>query len=180
MNPFDASRRRLLGAGAATAALHAVPGVQVVRDARAAAAGRVLVSIHLTGGNDTLNTVIPYASPRYAQIRGALAIPRASVLRLDATSGLHPSLSRIKALWDARRVAIVHGVGYPQFDYSHFQAMEIFWTADPLRTTNSGWLGRSLDAIRAGVAAPDPLSGVSIGGGGAASLLTRGFTAPQL
>jgi uncharacterized protein (DUF1501 family) len=180
MTQFDSTRRRVLRAGAATAALNALPGVGVIRDARAAGAGRVLVSIHLTGGNDTLNTVIPYANPSYALIRGDLAIPKASVLRLDASSGLHPSLVRLKALWDRRRVAIVHGVGYPQFDYSHFQAMEIHWTADPLRSSYSGWLGRALDAVIGADAQPDPLTGIAMGGGGSASLLTRKFVSPQL
>ena len=93
---------------------------------------RTLLVIHLAGGNDTLNTVVPYADPDYHAIRGALAVPAAQVLPLNALQGLHPSMAGIKWLYDRAKVAIVNGVGYPSFDYSHFQAMQIYWTAIPL------------------------------------------------
>lgn len=177
----DNRRRRLLQAGFASTALGAVPGVQVIRGAAAAAApSRVLVNIHLNGGCDTLNTVVPYADANYHRIRGELAIPRAAALALDARTGLHPALAGLKRLWDGGRVAIVHGVGYPAFDYSHFQAMEIYWTADPARASATGWLGRSVDQLVAGNAAPDALTAAAITWSSPPSLIARTFTAPQL
>lgn len=177
---INQQRRRWLQGGLGAGALHALPGVSVLRSALAAGPGKVLVAIHLTGGNDTVNTVIPYADPAYYTVRGPLAIPRDQSLKLDARNAFHPALVKLKALWDRRRVAIVHGVGYPQFDYSHFQAMEIYWTADPLRSTSTGWLGRSLDAITRAQAAPDVLTGAAVGSGLPPSLIGRRFTAPQL
>ena len=178
---IDHDRRRLIQAGVALAGLGAVPGVSVLRSANAAAGpGTALVSIHLTGGMDTVNTVIPHANPAYYTVRGPLAIPRGTALALDARNALHPALTTLKAQWDRRRLAIVHGVGYPTFDYSHFQAMEIYWSGDPTRATFTGWLGRSLDSLTAAQASPSVLSGFSVGSGLPPSLIGRRFTAPQL
>jgi uncharacterized protein (DUF1501 family) len=181
MKSHHPSRRRFLQAGAAAAALHAMPGVEVFRSALAQSTPRTLIAIHLNGGNDTLNTVVPWADPRYYTLRGPIALDRNQVLRLDDRRALHPALTGIKALWDRQRVAIVHGVGYPNFDFSHFQAMEIYWTADPKRVTLNGWLGRALDTLPGSAnASLDPLTGASIGWGGSPSLLGRNFTAPLL
>lgn len=180
MTRHPTTRRRFLQATAASAALGALPITGVLRSARAAVSGRTLVAIHLTGGCDTLNTVIPYADPAYARIRGALAIPRANVLRLDDRSGLHPALRTLQREWNRRRLAVVHGVGYPSFDYSHFQAMEIYWSADPRRALFTGWLGRAVDTIVATEAAPDALTAAAVGGGTPPSLIAQRFTAPQL
>ena len=180
MHRFDERRRQLLRAGTALG-LGAATGMGVLRHAVAAStAPRTLIAIHLAGGNDSLNTVIPYATPAYARIRGTLAIPADSVLKLDGRTGLNPALKGLKALWDRKRVAVVHGVGYPDFDYSHFQAMEIFWTADPARSTVTGWLGRAIDTATVGATRPDPLTGMAIGSGMQPSLIAQRFTAPQL
>ena len=181
MRSHRSSRRRFLQAGAAVAGLGVLPGVQVFRSAHAQSVPRTLVSIHLTGGNDTLNTVVPYTDPRCYTARGPIALDRNQVLRLDDRRALHPALTGIKALWDRGKVAVVHGVGYPDFDYSHFQAMEIYRGADPKRSTLNGWLGRALDTVPASATAPlDPLTGASIGWGASPSLLGRSFTAPLL
>ncbi len=177
---IDTTRRRILQAGTAAAGLGLLPGMNVMRDARAAGAPVTLVAIHLTGGNDTVNTVIPYANPEYYRIRKTLAIPKADSLKLDDRNALHPSLEGLKSLWDRKRLAIVHGVGYPKFDYSHFQAMEIYWTADPARRLITGWLGRSVDAIIGADPVPDPLIASAVGSGMPPSLLSQRFTAPQL
>jgi uncharacterized protein (DUF1501 family) len=178
---IDLERRRLLQAGVGLAALGAVPGLSVLRSANAATGpGTALVSIHLSGGIDTVNTVIPYSSPAYYTVRGPLAIPRGTALALDDRNALHPALTTLKNQWDQKRLAIVHGVGYPAFDYSHFQAMEIFWSGDPKRATFTGWLGRGLDALTAAQPAPSVLSGFSVGSGLPPSLIARRFTAPQL
>ena len=156
-----------------------------MRSARAAAGtGRTLVVIHLGGGNDTLNTVIPHGNPAYATLRGALAVPTAQVLPLNAQQGFHPSMTGIKALYDLNKVAVINSVGYPRFDYSHFEAMQIYWKADPTRSASTGWLGRSLDAVVAEEASTggfaDVLAGTHIGWESPPSFVARNFTAPLL
>jgi uncharacterized protein (DUF1501 family) len=107
---------------------------------------RVLVLIQLAGGNDGLNTVVPYAEDAYRRARPALAIGEGSVLKLNNEFGLHPSLDGLQKLWDAGRLGIVHGVGYPQPDRSHFRSMDIWHTANPeVAQPQTGWVGRTLD-----------------------------------
>ena len=89
---------------------------------------RTLIVVQLAGGADGLNTVLPYADGRYRDLRPALAIPEAEVLRLDDRTGLNPALSGIKALYDEGKVAIVQGVGYPNPNRSHFESMDIWHT----------------------------------------------------
>ncbi|GIJ48541.1 hypothetical protein Val02_54270 [Virgisporangium aliadipatigenens] len=108
-----------------------------------------LVLITLYGGNDGLATVVPHADPAYRQARGDLAIPGESVLPLDQTVGLSPSLAAFKRQFDAGHLAVVRGVGYPKPDRSHFRSMDIWQTADPVQPGNTGWIGRFLDANRA-------------------------------
>jgi uncharacterized protein (DUF1501 family) len=108
----------------------------------------IVVNIVLYGGNDGLNTVIPYTNGRYRDTRaaGGVAIPEGQELRLDGTFGLHPSLSYTKQLWDAGQVAIVHGVGYPNPDLSHFTSMAIWMAAKfGVGANSTGWIGRWLD-----------------------------------
>ncbi|MBV8086720.1 MAG: DUF1501 domain-containing protein [Chloroflexi bacterium] len=104
--------------------------------------GGQLVVIQLSGGNDGINTVIPYATPQYAQSRPTLAIPKDQVLPLDDNTALHPNLKAIKALFDQKAVAVVQGVGYPNPNRSHFQSMQIWQTASPDNSLSTGWLGR--------------------------------------
>lgn len=106
---------------------------------------RVLVVINFQGGNDGLNTVVPHGMPQYYQYRPSLAIPQNDVLRIDDTFGLNPSLAPFKKMYDAGNVAIVHGVGYPDPDHSHFRSTEIWQTAQPKGYASTGWLGRYLD-----------------------------------
>jgi len=111
---------------------------------------RTLVLCTLYGGNDGLNTVVPYASPTYRSLRGGVAIGEDQALPIGAVDnlklGLHPALVGTKQLWDAGQVAIIMGAGYPNPNYSHFQSMEIMMSADPNGDIPSGWLGRWLDA----------------------------------
>lgn len=104
-----------------------------------------LVLITLYGGNDGLATVVPYADPAYGPARGELAYQPGQVLALDKSVGLSPALKGFKRLYDAGRLAIVQGVGYPKPDRSHFRSMDIWQTAQPQRPGNTGWLGRWLD-----------------------------------
>lgn len=104
----------------------------------------VLVILQLAGGNDGLNTVVPYADPAYHAARPQIGIAPDTVLRIDDRVGLHPALPGIKKLYDSGKVAIVQGVGYPNPIYSHFESLDVWQYADPTRRTQDGWLGRLL------------------------------------
>jgi len=104
----------------------------------------VLVVCQLSGGNDGLNTVIPYARAEYRQLRPTLGIPEEQVLKLDDNLGLHPGLSGFAELFKQGKVAIVQGVGYPRPDRSHFSSMDI-WQSGGRDTPRYGWLGRHAD-----------------------------------
>jgi uncharacterized protein (DUF1501 family) len=120
-------------------------------------AAGVLVVVTLYGGNDGLNTLVPAADPAYQQARPELAYRPEEVLELGEGLGLNPGMRGLKALWDARRLAIVRGVGYPQADRSHFRSMAIWQTASPAAASSTGWLGRWLDATTG-----DPLTALSL------------------
>ena len=107
--------------------------------------GRSLVVINLQGGNDGLNTVVPFGDPAYYRVRPTLNIPQEEVLKLDSSLGLNPKLAGLKALFDQQRVAILQGVHYPNPNLSHFRSTEIWQTAAPERYTDTGWVGRYLD-----------------------------------
>ncbi len=107
-----------------------------------AASERTLIVVQMAGGNDGLNTVIPFTDPLYHQMRPTLAIPDAQVLMLDTRLGLHPSLKALQPLWEQGHLAIVEGVGYPNQSLSHFQAMDIWQTLDLSGNGSEGWLGK--------------------------------------
>ncbi len=108
--------------------------------------GRVLVLVQLAGGNDGLNTVVPYRHDAYLKARPALALKQGTVLQLNDEYGLHPSLGGLKTLWDNQRLAIIQGIGYPQPDRSHFRSMDIWQAAKTDAVLPTGWVGRMLDA----------------------------------
>jgi uncharacterized protein (DUF1501 family) len=124
-------------------------------------ANRSLVVIQLTGGNDGINTVIPYSDAAYIANRPTIGVPEAQILTLSDSVGLHPMMTGVKQLYDQKQVAIVQGVGYPNPNRSHFRSMEIWQTAIPDRIEPEGWVGRYLDAIRDG--RTSPLTGINIG-----------------
>ena len=142
--------------------------------------GKVLVVVQLSGGNDGLNTVCPWADDAYHRARPSLAIGPDAALKLNEYVGLHPALAQLKALYDDGRMSVLQGVGYPNPNRSHFRSMDIWHTANPREEAiKSGWLGRYFDSQCAGdgvknqqagiekaaspVVAADPLSGISIG-----------------
>src|ERR1700737_3413452 len=106
---------------------------------------RVLVVINFQGGNDGLNTVVPFGMPDYYRYRPSIGIAPNDVLRLDDVVGLNPVLAPLKKMYDGGNVAIVQGVGYPDPDHSHFRSTEIWQTAQPKGYESTGWLGRYLD-----------------------------------
>ena len=102
----------------------------------------ILVVIQLTGGNDYLNTVIPYGDPLYYENRANVAVPHDQVLPIDDNFGFNPALAPIKDLYDQGRVALINGVGYPTPNRSHFRSMDIWHTCEPGKIGTEGWLGR--------------------------------------
>ena len=125
----------------------AVVGTKMFEESVGAeATGRTLVVLELMGGNDGLNTVVPYTDPLYAQVRSRIGLPLGTLLQLDSKLGLNPAMSSLKALWDKNRVALVENVGYPNSSLSHFSSRDIWHTADPTLAQRRGWLGRWADA----------------------------------
>jgi uncharacterized protein (DUF1501 family) len=119
----------------------------------------ILVIVTLYGGNDGINTVIPFTNSAYHDARPDLAYMPDEVLPLDGELALNPALQGMAEMWKTRRLAIVRGVGYPNPDRSHFRSMDIWQTASPKEPVPNGWIGRWLDA-----SGDDPLRAVNIGG----------------
>ncbi|MDQ3703568.1 MAG: DUF1501 domain-containing protein, partial [Chloroflexota bacterium] len=105
-------------------------------------ANRTLIVVQMAGGNDGLNTVVPYADGLYYQNRKNVSVPEGEVLKLDDRFGLHPAMGGVKSLWDAGKLAIVHGVGYPNPSFSHFKSMDVWQTANPEGKVSEGWLAK--------------------------------------
>jgi uncharacterized protein (DUF1501 family) len=124
-------------------------------------ANRTLVVLELAGGNDDLNTVVPYTDNLYAQMRSRIGIPAASVLPLDNRLGLNPVMTGLKSLWDHNRVAVVENVGYPNSSLSHFAARDVWHTADPQLAQRNGWLGRWADKYVVGNGNPLTCTAIS-------------------
>ena len=125
--------------------------------------GRSLVVIQLSGGNDYLNTLVPYNEGLYYDYRPAVNIEPEQVLKVDDQYGFRPGMEPVKRLWDEGKVAIVNGIGYPNPNRSHFRSMDIWHTAMPEDIGNEGWLGRAIREL-------DPkgdnvLTGVNFGRG---------------
>jgi uncharacterized protein (DUF1501 family) len=140
-----------LSAAAADAATQGVTGKD----------GRILVVLQMAGGNDGLNTVVPFANDHYRRARPNLGLGEGEVLRLNDDLGLHPALSGFRELFDAGQLSIVQGVGYPNPNRSHFRSTEIWQTAsDADRVERHGWIGRYFDNACEGC---DPTAGVTIG-----------------
>ena len=123
-----------------------------------AAGTPILVMVTLYGGNDGLNTVIPFKDSVYFSSRPEISYKAETMLPLDAELALNPSMGGIKSLWDQKKVAIIRGVGYPKPDRSHFSSMAKWQTASPEKHINSGWLGRWLDSQP-----EDPMLAISLG-----------------
>src|SRR5271170_8288353 len=102
----------------------------------------VLVVLQLTGGNDYLNTVIPYNDPLYRDNRKAVSIGDNEVLHIDKDYGFAPYLSPLKKFWDEGTMALMHGVGYLDSPRSHFRSMDIWHTCEADKVGTEGWLGR--------------------------------------
>ena len=162
-------RRFLVGAGAATAALatgavighwtDALSGSTKPSASAASGPGTgPLVLVTLYGGNDGLNTVIPYGDPNYLKLRPNLGYQADQVLPLADQIGFNPALKGLHSMWGAGTLAVVRGVSYPNPVLSHFEGMDIWQTADVVNGSGPGWLGKWLDAN-----SYDPLRALSVG-----------------
>jgi uncharacterized protein (DUF1501 family) len=109
--------------------------------------GKALVVVQLAGGNDGLNTVVPYGMGAYYQARPQLSIADSEVIPLNNQIGLHPNMSGMADLYQYGNLALLQAVGYPQANRSHYRSMEIWQTAYPDQIARTGWLGRYLDSI---------------------------------
>src|SRR5262245_51407760 len=166
--------------GSSLVALGAVVPQFVARTAQAAAPGKdnILVVLELSGGNDGINTVIPYADDVYHKARPTLRQTKDVVIRLDDHVGLHSAMRGLRPLWEAGHLAVLQGVGYPNPDRSHFEAMDIWQSADPKRSKKTGWLGRGAVEFKGGSGVPllhigatrMPLALAGAPGGGAVSV----------
>jgi uncharacterized protein (DUF1501 family) len=160
----EMNRRRFLIASAGVGAAGLLSTVswpdlmRAAQDRPLADGAGVLVIATLFGGNDGINTVIPYADDGYHDARPELAYAPGDVLHLDEQLGLNPAMKGLAGLWNQRRLAIMRGVGYPKPDHSHFRSMDIWQTASPAEPVSTGWIGRWLDAT-----GDDPLRAVNIG-----------------
>lgn len=172
MNTY--TRRRFLAdvsASAATAGLVSLASTTPLFLTQSAAAGAeqkgdsILVVVQLSGGNDGLNTVIPYKHDLYRRARPSLVQDAATVIKLKDDLGMHSALKGFGKLWEAGQLAIVQGVGYPNPNRSHFESMDIWHTANlKLGDRTSGWLGRTFDQLK--LAQPEQQSSPALHLGG--------------
>ncbi len=140
------NRRDFMTAVAAGGSVLALPRLALADDTTPRKPSeRTLVLLHLNGGNDGLNTVIPYKHKRYRALRPGIALDRGRIHKVSDELGFHPGLSGFEALWKRDRLAVVNGVGYPKPNYSHFRSTEIWLTAEPEKSPTYGWLGRTID-----------------------------------
>jgi uncharacterized protein (DUF1501 family) len=135
------------GASVLPGAMLSTVGVAWATVPGAARYRNLLVLIELKGGNDGLNTLVPYASPTYYALRPKLAIARDQVVQLSDAAGLHPALEPLLPLWKSRELAVLQGVGYPEPNLSHFRSIEIWDTASKsAEYLQEGWLTRTFAA----------------------------------
>src|SRR3954447_7403818 len=150
---MNSSRRKFLATLAGGSAVVSLGGSVPRFLARAAAAedkfskDTILVVVQMTGGNDGLNTVVPFSHDAYRKARPKLAISAKDVHKINDSIGLHPSAKGLSELLQANNLAIVQGVGYPNPNRSHFESMDIWQSCQRKGNPRStGWLGRFLDA----------------------------------
>ena len=158
---MDLSRRLFIRNGVATVTLGiAAPEFLTAIAQAQTIPSRRLVVVYLGGGNDSLNTVVSYQDPAYYSRRPTIAVPAGQVLQIGSDSskqalGLHPKLGGLRNIFNEGHLAIVQRSGYPNSSRSHFEAGDIFGTANPVTPSGSGWLGRYLDTL------PRPLDALS-------------------
>ena len=123
----------------------------------------VLAAVWLSGGNDALNTVIPFTDPHYRDRRPNVGIPEDQIVPFTDELGFHPSFAPMKKYWDEGKMAIILGTGYPHGTMSHFRSADIWQTCEPVELVMDGWLGRTIKALDPN--AENVLTGVNFGRG---------------
>ena len=107
----------------------------------------VIVVLQLTGGNDYMNTAVPYSNSQYWDYRPNVNIKEDEIIHLNNQVGLHPSMAPIAEMYREGNVAIIHGVGYENSPRSHFRSMDIWHTCEPETLGTEGWMGRAVRQI---------------------------------
>lgn len=148
---MNTSRRRFIQAGLGGSALISLSGAvpkfllgassQAILNRKE----KILVVVELSGGNDGLNTVVPYADDEYYKNRFTLAINKDNVLKLDEYVGLHPSMNGFAELLEKQKLSVIQGVGYANPNRSHFESMDLWHTAHQVGQRQTGWIGRCLE-----------------------------------
>lgn len=181
------TRRKFIKLGAGAVSVGIVLPHVFLRDAIArtpALRNKKLVVIQLSGGNDGLNTVIPYSDSNYLSLRpqigfrdNELRTPEGNSTILSNQVGLHPSMGAIKSLYDQGKVAVILGAGYPDSTLSHFLAMDVWQTGDPSGLAQSGWLGKYADSVLIG---EEGLPAASFGGELPKAFHSSSFVIPNI
>jgi len=127
--------------------LSTIAEADMIRQAKGgkATGDTVLVVCQFSGGNDGLNTVVPWSNKKYYELRPTLGIPEAQVLKINDEIGFNPALTGLAELYQQKKVAVIQNVGYPHPNRSHFKSMDIWQSASPDSTLKNGWLGRHFD-----------------------------------
>jgi len=146
---FDTQRRNLLRLGAFGSAYGLLApfmgGFAFAREAMAD--NRILVVLELSGGNDGLNTVVPFRNDDYYKLRPSIGLKENELRKIDADYGLNSNMAGMEKLYKDGRMAIIHGVGYPQPSFSHFNSIAYWHTAEPNSGATYGWVGRLADVL---------------------------------
>jgi len=138
----------------------------------------VLVVLQLSGGNDALNTVVPYGDPQYFDHRKNVVVPEDQVLPINDQIGFNPNMGPMKRIYDEGNMAIVQGVGYPTGSRSHFRSMDIWHTCEPTKIGDEGWLGRTVRDLDPN--AENVLTAVNFGRGLPRALVSPGVAAASV
>ncbi len=164
MSSADKSRRSFLTAAIAAVVVPLLPFGLLQAAQSALCCGRKLVLLELAGANDGLNTVVPFRDHRYAELRPQLHLKPEQVIPIDAEFAFHHALRSLMPLWEHREIAVVHGLGYPQANRSHFKSMEIWETGgDGIANGRTGWITHDIEHTYA--AGRIDAHGLSLGGG---------------
>ena len=123
----------------------------------------VLVVVQLSGGNDFMNTVVPYTAGIYYDSRPVIGLKENEVLPIHDTLAWNPNCAPLQSMYEAGNIAVVQGIGYPNSDRSHFRAMDIWHTCEPIEIGTEGWAGRVIRELDPG--GHNVLTGVSVGKG---------------
>jgi uncharacterized protein (DUF1501 family) len=151
LNNSNGTRRKLMKGALAALGMNALaPGMFSTiahAAAQAAADDRILVVLEMSGGNDGLNTVVPYGDDAYYRLRPTIGIREKSLRKLDSMHGLNPGMAGFERIWKDGKLAIVHGCGYENPSFSHFTSMAYLHTAAPNSGNDYGWFGRLADTM---------------------------------